>query len=225
MSIQIDCFKAYDIRGRIPDQLNSDIAYRVANATAAFLGAKRVVLGRDIRQSSDELADAVAKGLIDAGVEVLDVGVGGTEMVYFATGYLEADGGIMVTASHNPADYNGLKLVRAESRPISGDTGLSDIRDIAERDDRLIAATAGHRRQIEIGQSYHAKLLGFVDLEVLKPLRIVVNAGNGGAGPTIDNLETSLPFEFIKVHHDPDGSFPNGVPNPMIEENRASTID
>lgn len=225
MSIQIDCFKAYDIRGRIPDQLNSDIAYRVANATAAYLGAKRVVLGRDIRQSSDELADAVAKGLIDAGVEVLDVGVGGTEMVYFATGHLEADGGIMVTASHNPADYNGLKLVRAESRPISGDTGLSDIREIAERDERLVAAAAGHRRQIEIGQPYHAKLLGFVDLEVLKPLRIVVNAGNGGAGPTIDNLETSLPFEFIKVHHDPDGSFPNGVPNPMIEENRASTID
>jgi phosphomannomutase len=225
MPIQIDCFKAYDIRGRIPDQLNADIAYRVGNATAEYLDAKRVVLGRDIRESSDELANAVAQGLIDAGVEVLDIGLGGTEMVYFATGHLEADGGIMVTASHNPSDYNGLKLVRSESRPISGDTGLSDIRKIAERDERLVVDNHGSRKQVDISDAYHAKLLGFVDLDALKPLKIVVNAGNGGAGPTIDNLEPSLPFEFIKVHHEPDGSFPNGVPNPMLEENRAPTID
>jgi phosphomannomutase len=225
MSIQIDCFKAYDIRGRIPDQLNADVAYRVGNATAEFLDAKRVVLGRDIRESSDELATAVAQGLMDAGVEVLDIGLGGTEMVYFATGHLGADGGIMVTASHNPSDYNGLKLVRAESRPISGDTGLSDIRAIAERDERLKASVGGARKQVDIGDDYHARLLGFIDIDKLKPLKIVVNAGNGGAGSTVNNLEPSLPFEFIKIHHEPDGSFPNGVPNPMLEENRSPTID
>ena len=225
MPIDITCFKAYDIRGRIPDQLNADIAYRVANATAEFLGAKQIVLGRDIRHSSAELADAVAKGLTDAGVEVLDFGLGGTEMVYFATAYLEADGGIMVTASHNPADYNGLKLVREESRPISGDTGLEDIRLIAEGDKRLIAAGRGARKDVDITAPYLDRLLSFVNVAELKPLKIVVNAGNGGAGLTIDKLEPSLPFEFIKIHHEPDGDFPNGVPNPMLEENRQPTVD
>ena len=225
MSIHIDCFNAYDIRGRLPDQLNEDIAYRVGNATAEYLQAKRIVLGRDIRLSSKKLAAAVTEGLVDAGVEVLDIGLGGTEMVYFATGHLKTDGGIMVTASHNPADYNGLKLVRDESRPISGDTGLFDIRQIAERKERLLAADKGSRSEIDIGRDYLDKLLEFVDLAVLKSLKIVVNAGNGGAGLTIDRLEPLLPFEFIKVHHEPDGSFPNGVPNPMLEENRAATID
>lgn len=225
MTINISCFKAYDIRGRIPDELNSDVAYRVANAMAEFLDAKTIVLGRDIRHSSQELADAVAKGLMDAGVEVLDIGLGGTEMVYFATGHLEADGGIMVTASHNPADYNGLKLVREGSRPISADSGLVDIRAIAERDERRIAATKGTRGDVDTMQEYLAKLLGYVDHDKLKPLKIVVNAGNGGAGLIVDRLEGKLPFEFVKVHHEPDGDFPNGVPNPMLEENRSSTID
>lgn len=225
MSIHISCFKAYDIRGRIPDELNEDVAYRVGNATAEFLGAKRVVICRDIRESSEQLANAVAKGLIDAGVEVMDIGLGGTEMVYFATGYLAADGGIMITASHNPADYNGLKLVREESRPISGDTGLEDIRTIAERKERLVADAPGSRQTIDIEGAYRDKLLGFVDPDKLKPLKLVVNAGNGGAGMTVDQLESSLPFSFIKVHHEPDGSFPNGVPNPMLEENRRSTIE
>jgi len=225
MPIDITCFKAYDIRGRIPDQLNADIAYRVANATAEFLGAKKIVIGRDIRHSSAELADAVAKGLTDAGVEVLDFGLGGTEMVYFATAYLEADGGIMVTASHNPADYNGLKLVREESRPISGDTGLEDIRLIAEGDKRLLAAGHGVRKDVDITAPYLDRLLSFVNVADFKPLKIVVNAGNGGAGPTIDELEPSLPFEFVKIHHEPDGDFPNGVPNPMLEENRQPTVD
>jgi phosphomannomutase len=222
---EITCFKAYDIRGRIPDQLNVDVAYRVANAMAEFLGAKKIVIGRDIRQSSAELADAVAKGLTDAGVEVLDFGLGGTEMVYFATPYLDADGGIMVTASHNPADYNGLKLVREQSRPISGDTGLEDIRAIAERDERLIASDPGERRDVDIVAPYLDRLLSFVDVDKVKPLKIVVNAGNGGAGLIIDQIESSLPIEFIKIHHEPDGDFPNGVPNPMLEENRQSTID
>jgi phosphomannomutase len=222
--IEISCFKAYDIRGRIPDELNADIAYRVANATAEFLDAKRIVIGRDIRHSSAELATAVAKGLTDAGVEVLDFGVGGTEMVYFATGHLQADGGIMVTASHNPADYNGLKFVREGSRPISSDTGLEEIRAIAERDDRRIADIEGSREKVDISAAFIQKLLSFVDGGSLADLKIVVNAGNGGAGLVIDQLESHLPFTFIKVHHDPDGDFPNGVPNPMLEENRQSTI-
>jgi len=224
MYMRITCFKAYDIRGRVPDELNADIAYRVANAMAEFLDAKRVVLGRDIRRSSAELADAVAAGLMDAGVEVLDIGLGGTEMVYFATGHLGADGGIMVTASHNPADYNGLKLVREESRPISGDTGLVDIRALAERPARRLAAKKGQRIEIDIEADYVARLLRFIDTGKLAPLKIVVNAGNGGAGMIVDALAPALPFEFVKIHHEADGNFPHGVPNPMLEENRAPTI-
>jgi phosphomannomutase len=224
MTITIDCFKAYDVRGRIPGQLNSDIAYRIGNATAEFLDAARIVLCRDIRHSSDELADAIAKGLTDAGVNVLDIGVGGTEMVYFATSELDADGGIMVTASHNPADYNGLKFVREESKPISGDTGLQDIRRIAEGDSRRISEVKGTRQSLDISGKYVTKLLSFIDVGALRPLKVVVNAGNGAAGPTIDLIEPHLPLEFIKIHHEPDGDFPNGIPNPMLEENRAPTI-
>ncbi|MFK8053034.1 MAG: phosphomannomutase [Woeseiaceae bacterium] len=223
MPISIPSFKAYDIRGRLPDQLNADIAYRIANATAQFLDAKRVVVGRDIRLSSAELADAVCRGLTDAGVEVLDIGLGGTEMVYFATGSLKADGGIMVTASHNPKDYNGLKIVREDARPISGDSGLADIRALAESDDRLIAATAGSVTETSIDTDYIGHLLTYVDANALKPIKIAVNAGNGGAGLVLDQLEPSLPFEFVKLHHAPDGDFPNGVPNPMLTENRKST--
>jgi phosphomannomutase/phosphomannomutase/phosphoglucomutase len=225
MAGTIDCFKAYDVRGRIPDQLNPDIAYRIGNATAEYLEAKSVVVCRDIRHSSDELSAAVARGLTEAGCDVLDIGVGGTEMVYFGTSELGADGGIMVTASHNPADYNGLKMVRSESRPISGDSGLEDIRKIAERDDRLVAKTQGEIRKVDVTEDYIGKLLSFVDTAALAPLKIVVNAGNGAAGPTLDLLESHLPFEFIKLHHEPDGDFPNGVPNPMIVENRTPTIN
>jgi len=224
-TMEITCFKAYDIRGRIPDELNADVAYRVANAMAEYLGAKKIVVGRDIRESSAELTESVMHGLIDAGVDVLDIGLGGTEMVYFGTAYLGADGGIMVTASHNPADYNGLKLVRAESRPISGDTGLVDIRAIAERDRRLVGKTPGSVAATDIMAPYLERLLGFVDTAAIKPLKVVVNAGNGGAGLVIDRLEPLLPLEFVKIHHEPDGSFPNGVPNPMLEENRQPTID
>jgi phosphomannomutase len=225
MPITIDCFKAYDVRGRIPDQLNNNVAYRIANATAQFLDARKVVLGRDIRLSSAELADAVADGLTDAGVEVLDIGLGGTEMVYFATGHLGADGGIMVTASHNPADYNGLKMVREEARPISGSTGLEDIRQLAEGDSRRVAKAKGGRKLVDVRPQYVDKLLSFVDVDAMKPLKLVVDAGNGGAGLIVDLLEPKLPFKFVKIHHEPDGTFPNGVPNPMLEENRSSTIE
>jgi phosphomannomutase len=225
MPLNIECFKAYDIRGQIPNQLNVDIAYRIGNATVEFLGAETIVLGRDIRLTSTEFADAVSAGVREAGADVLDIGLGGTEMVYFATGELEADGGIMVTASHNPADYNGLKLVRREARPISGDTGLKDIRQLAERDKRLQAAAAGARKEVDIAERYIDRLLSFIDLPSLSKLKIVTNAGNGGAGLTLDRLEPHLPFEFVKVFHEADGHFPNGVPNPMLTENRKPTID
>ncbi len=225
MTQTITCFKAYDVRGRIPDQLNADVAYRIGNATAEYLRASRIVVGRDIRLSSAELTDAVCKGIMDAGAEVLDIGLGGTEMVYFATSELAADGGIMVTASHNPADYNGLKLVRQEARPISGDSGLEDIRRIAEQPERRIADSKGVRTVTSIFDAYVDHILSYVDTGVLKPLKLVVNPGNGGAGIAMDGLRERLPFEFVDVNYAPDGTFPNGIPNPMLPENQAVTSD
>jgi len=221
----ITCFKAYDLRGRIPTELNDDVAYRVGRGYAQFLRPRKVVVGRDIRLSSPGLADALCRGLNDSGVDVDDIGVCGTEGVYFATfDDKGADGGIMVTASHNPPDYNGMKFVRAESRPISGDNGLQEIRAFAERGDFPPADRVGVRRSVDTMKAYVAHLLSYVDIPKLKPLKIVVNAGNGGAGLIIDQLAPHLPFDFVKIHHAPDGHFPNGIPNPMLEENRAPTI-
>jgi phosphomannomutase len=222
----ITCFKAYDLRGRIPVELNDDVAYRVARGYAQFLSPKRIVVGRDIRLSSAGLADAVCRGLTDSGVDVYDIGVCGTEGVYFATfNDAAADGGIMVTASHNPPDYNGMKFVREQSKPISGDNGLREIREYAERGKFPAAARAGVRRHIDTLGAYTEHLLSYVDTGKLEPLKIVVNAGNGGAGLIIDALEPKLPFKFVKVHHEPDGRFPNGIPNPMLEENRTPTSE
>jgi phosphomannomutase len=221
----ISCFKAYDLRGRIPDELNDEVAYRVARGYARFLSPERIVVGRDIRLSSAALSDAVCRGLTESGVDVYDIGICGTEGVYFATFDGGFDGGIMITASHNPPDYNGMKFVREQSKPVSGDNGLKDIREFAERGDFPAAPRQGRRRQLDTTEAYIAHLLSYVDLPKLKALKIVVNAGNGGAGLIVDKLEPHLPFQFIKVHHRPDGNFPNGIPNPMLEENRASTAD
>ena len=225
MPISISCFKAYDIRGQIPNELNPDVAYRIGNATAQYLDAKTMVLGRDIRLSSRELSHAVAQGIRDAGTEVMDIQLGGTEMVYFATSHVEADGGIMVTASHNPADYNGLKIVREQARPVSADTGLQDIRALAESDDRKIAGRRGRHGPINIFKPYIDHLLSYVDREALRPLKLVVNPGNGGAAIAMDGLERNLPFELVKVNYEPDGTFPNGIPNPMLLENQAVTAE
>ena len=222
--MSLSCFKAYDIRGRVPDELNPDIAYRIGAAFASYVAPESVVVGRDIRHSSADLAAAVSEGLLDSGVNVLDIGLGGTENVYFSTWQLGAGGGIMVTASHNPADYNGMKLVREESRPISGDTGLDRIRELAENG-RMPAGARGRYEQVDTMAEYIAHLLSYIDTASLKPLRIVVNPGNGGAGRVIEQLESCLPFEFIRVHFEPDGSFPHGVPNPLLPENRAATVD
>jgi phosphomannomutase len=220
----ITCFKAYDLRGRIPGELNEDVAYRVARGVAQFLSPQRIVVGRDIRLSSAGLTDAVCRGLTDSGVDVYDIGVCGTEGVYFATFDGGYDGGIMITASHNPPDYNGMKFVREQSKPISSDNGLKEIRAFAERGEFPRTLRPGVRHRIDNMKAYIAHLLSYVDTATLRPLTIVVNAGNGGAGLIIDELEPFLPVKFIKVHHEADGHFPNGIPNPMIEENRASTI-
>jgi phosphomannomutase len=222
---RIECFKAYDVRGRVPEELDEDIAYRIGRGYAAFVKPRTVAVGRDIRLSSPAIMAAVVKGLTDAGVDVLDIGVGGTELSYFATFSRKLDGGIMVTASHNPPNYNGMKFVREESRPISADTGLQDIKALAERNEFPAPTRVGTVRKVDILPDYIAHLLSYVDAGSLAPLKIVVNAGNGGAGPIIDLLEPHLPFKFIKIFHEPDGTFPNGVPNPMIEQNRKVTID
>ena len=219
----LDCFKAYDIRGRVPEQLNADVAYRIGRAFAAHLKPKRVVVGFDIRLTSQELCAALSRGLTDGGADVTNIGQCGTEEIYFATSHLGYDGGIMVTASHNPADYNGMKFVREGSLPVSADTGLLAIKDLAEKNEFAEPALQGSIDFADLRGAYLAKLLSFVEIDKLKPLKIVCNAGNGGAGATIDMLEPLLPFEIIRVHHEPDGHFPNGVPNPMLEENRAPT--
>src|SRR6516165_12097836 len=216
----LDSFKAYDIRGRIPDEINDSLAYDIGRAYAAFVRPRRVAVGHDIRLSSPQLAAALKNGLRDCGTDVLDIGLWGTEGAYFATFAAKLDGGVMVTASHNPPDYNGMKFVREGARPISADTGLREMRALIEGGklpDK--AARAGSERPLDIRSEYLRHLLGYLEVARLRPLKVVVNAGNGGAGLIVDALEPHLPFEFIKVNHEPDGTFPHGVPNPMLEEN------
>ncbi|HET8550958.1 MAG TPA: phosphomannomutase [Gammaproteobacteria bacterium] len=219
----LTCFKAYDIRGRVPDELNEDVAWRIGRAYAEFLKPQNVAVGRDIRLSSGNIADAVSRGLMAGGVNVHDIGVCGTEEIYFATAHANLDGGIMVTASHNPTNYNGMKFVREGARPISGDTGLNDIRALAESADFADAAAPGKYHSLDARADYIRHLLGYIDTTALNPLKIVVNAGNGGAGAVVDQLEPHLPFTFVKLHHEADGTFPHGVPNPLLPENRQAT--
>ncbi len=221
---QLSSFKAYDVRGQVPSELNEDIAYRIGRAYAEVVEPRTVVVGCDIRLTSPALKEALTNGLRDAGVDVTDIGVCGTEQIYHATFAKNFDGGIVVTASHNPQDYNGMKFVREQSKPISGDTGLLDIKALAEANNFSPTQQRGTLRAMDVEADYVAHLLTYVDVSKLQPLKIVVNAGNGGAGRVIDLLEPHLPFEFIKIQHTPDGHFPNGVPNPLLEQNRAPTI-
>ena len=223
MSEPIRCFKSYDVRGRIPDELNENIAQRIGRAYAEVINPGTVVVGHDIRLTSESIKAALVDGLREQGVDVFDIGQCGTEEIYFATSHLKVGGGICVTASHNPKDYNGMKFVRAESKPISGDSGLKEIQAKAETDDFVPAATRGGYESVDTSVAYVDHLLSYVDLTALKPLKIVCTAGNGGAGRVVDLLEPHLPFEFIKLHHEADGHFPNGVPNPMLEENRVAS--
>ncbi|MEJ2699130.1 MAG: phosphomannomutase [Desulfuromonadales bacterium] len=221
--LELKCFKAYDIRGRLPDELNEDIAWRIGRAYSEYLKPSRIVVGRDVRLSSESLCGALARGLAEGGADVYDNGLCGTEEIYFATFHKKMDGGIMVTASHNPMDYNGMKLVREGSKPISGDTGLDAVKALASRGEFASSAQRGDTLRLDPRGAYIEHLLGYVDVGSLKPLKVVVNAGNGCAGPVLDRLAERLPFEFIRVHHEPDGSFPNGIPNPLLPENREAT--
>ncbi len=222
---ELSCFKAYDIRGRVPEQLNEEIAYRIGRAFVTFLNAKTVVVGHDIRLTSESLTNALVDGITDSGADVLHIGQCGTEEVYFAAFNNPVDGGICVTASHNPMDYNGMKFVREGARPISGDTGLLDIKALAEKADFAPITNKGCVTVLDSRPAYIQHLLTYVTSSNLKPLKIVANPGNGGAGLAMDALEKHLPFEFIKVHFTPDGTFPNGIPNPLEEDNRPATID
>ncbi len=231
----IDCFKAYDVRGELGVNLDESIAYRIGRAFAQILANNTthnqpaIVIGADIRPSSFALKAAAIEGITDAGVDVIDLGMTGTEEVYFATSFYDAIGGIEVTASHNPINYNGLKMVRENSRPISADTGLAEVRALAESGE-FIDAPKGQVIEKSDKTAYIDKLMSFVDTAKFTAKKIIVNSGNGSAGPVVDAIEARLasagaPIELIKVHHTPDGSFPNGIPNPMIIANQASTRD
>lgn len=221
----LNCFKAYDIRGRVPEELNPDIAYRIGRAYGEYLNPGQVVVGYDVRLQSPALAQAVSEGLMDSGANVIDIGLCGTEEVYFQTFHRGSGGGIMVTASHNPMDYNGMKLVREGSRPISGDTGLKDIRALVEQNNFSNTPNRGSLIKDISKEAYIKHLLSYIDLDALKPLKIVANAGNGCAGSVIDLLAKYLPVKFIRIHHQPDGTFPNGIPNPLLPENRSATAN
>ncbi len=223
--MKISCFKAYDIRGRIPDQINEEVTYRIGRAYAQLLRPQRVVVGQDVRPTSPALTAALVRGLTEGGTDVLDIGLCGTEEVYFTTSHVGVDGGIMVTASHNPANYNGMKLVRQESRPISGDSGLDAIRELAEAGRFDPLPKAGQVAPYAHRPAYLDHLLSYIDRDTLRPLKVVVNAGNGCAGPVLDLLAERLPLELIRICHEPDGSFPNGIPNPLLPENRSVTRD
>jgi len=220
-------FKAYDVRGVYPTEVNEELAYRVGRIFSAMFAAETVVVGHDIRLSGRALVDALTEGLRHGGTKVIDIGQCGTEMIYFATAHLETDGGIMVTASHNPKEYNGMKLVRKGARPISGDTGLKEIGEMAVASNfvhaQVAGKTLGELEKVDIIPAYIEHLLTYVDKSALKPMKIVANPGNGGAGPIMKELAKHLPFEFVSIFDEPDGSFPNGVPNPILMPNREAT--
>ena len=227
----LTCFKAYDIRGRLGIDLDDEIAYRVGRGFARALDAKTVVLGRDVRASSESLAAAVARGLMDEGCTVQDLGLSGTEEMYYATTHFSADGGICVTASHNPMDYNGMKMVRARSAPLDTASGLVKIKDLAEAD-AFGAAKSGETRDVaaEARAAYVECVCSFVDISALQPLKILVNAGRGAAGPTFDAIaarlvEMGAPLVFERMFHEPDCTFPQGIPNPLLPENRPATAE
>ncbi len=227
----LTCFKAYDIRGEVGTELTEEIAYRIGRAYAEFMKPKNVVLGGDIRLTSESLKNALSEGIRDAGSDVIDIGMVGTEQVYFATSFLSVDGGIEVTASHNPIDYNGMKLVTKNSRPVSADTGLLEIKALAEKNKfkKVSAQKKGNYKKLDLIDDYVNCLLGYIDCTSIKPMKLVMNPGNGSAGPIVDAIEkyfcdSNVPIKLIKIHNEPNGAFPNGIPNPILKENRESTI-
>ncbi len=225
---QLTCFKAYDIRGKLGTELNEEIAYKIGRAYGQIYQPKTVVIGCDIRLTSESLKQATVQGLNDAGVDVLDLGMTGTEEVYFGAFHLDVQGGIEITASHNPMDYNGMKLVREQARPIGADSGLAEIQALAESGAFTEVTQKGSTTPYNILPEFIDHLMGYINPAKIRPLKLVVNAGNGAAGHVIDAIEEkfktlNIPVEFIKIHHEADGTFPNGIPNPILIENRDST--
>ena len=225
---KLTCFKAYDIRGKLGTELNEEIAYKIGRAYGQIYQPKTVVVGCDVRLTSEGLKQATIRGLNDAGVNVLDLGMTGTEEVYFGAFHLDVQGGIEITASHNPMDYNGMKLVRENARPISADTGLKDIQALAESEQFDEVSQKGTSQKYNILPEFVEHLLTYIDPKKIRPLKLVMNAGNGAAGHAVDAIEEkfkqlNIPIEFIKIHNNPDGTFPNGIPNPILVENRDST--
>jgi phosphomannomutase len=218
-------FKAYDIRGIYPNEINEEIAYKIGAAYATYLKPKRVALGRDVRLSGGKLMKAVQEGLTKAGVEVVDIGVISTDMLYFAVAEYGYDGGISITASHNPGEHNGMKMVREGSKPISLDSGLAEIRDIAEKGKFITAKNPGKITKKEILDDYVSKILSFIEIDKIKPMKIVVNPNFGAAGRALDKLAEILKLDLVKMNFNPDGSFPKGKPDPLQVENQRETAE
>lgn len=214
-------FGVNDIRGLYPEELDETMAYRVGLALPGVLAGKSVAVGRDVRLSSPALAKALTQGLIDGGCDVLDIGLCGTEMIYFATAHYGLDGGVMVTASHNPREYNGLKIVGREARPLAGTSAWEALKEQVLSGKKLPQRGGGSVRRFEVLPDYMAKLLSFVEIDCLHALRVVADVGNGAAGLVLDALQEHLPsIELIRLHAVPDGSFPHGAPNPLLPEQR-----
>ena len=223
---KLNCFKAYDIRGKVPSELNPDLAYKIGRAFAKYTGAKKVIVGYDVRQSSVDICNALMNGLTDSGSDVVNIGLCGTEMIYFSTPYLNADGGIMITASHNPPEYNGMKFVKRDSVPVGYDSGLNLIEEMIIKNDLgTVASSKGKIEELDVMNAFIDNLSKFYDPKKIKPFKVVVNAGNGCAGLAVDAIESRLPIKMIKLFNEPDSQFPNGVPNPLLVENRKPTID
>ena len=223
---KLNGFKAYDIRGKVPGELNSDLAYKIGRVYSKLIAAKKVIVGHDIRKSSEEISEALIKGLNDSGADTVDIGLCGTEMIYFSTPYFDADGGIMITASHNPPEYNGMKFVKRDSVPVGYDGGLNKVEQMILKNDLgQISKKKGTSSTQDIMTAFINSLNKHYDSRKIDKLKVVVNAGNGCAGPALNAIESNLPIEMIKLFFEPDSDFPNGVPNPLLSENRKPTID
>ena len=229
---ELTCFKAYDIRGEIDININEAIAYRVGRSVAQHFNSKSIVVGFDARETSPAFAKAVGQGIMDAGSNLIDIGLAGTEEMYWAVSNFSASAGIVVTASHNPINYNGMKIVKSGSRPLNDNEDFKAIKNLAETEKWAKTDNKGSHLDYsnQARSDYVTKVLSFVNRNKLKPLKIVINSGNGAAGPTFDAIEKKLntnnpKIEFVRVDHTPDSTFPNGIPNPLLHENHHKTAD
>ncbi len=215
-------FKAYDIRGIYPNQIDEEVVYKIVQAYADFIKPKKVILSKDVRKSSPSLWEAAARGFVDAGVDVIDIGTVSTDMMYFAVASMGLDGGITISASHNPREYNGMKMVRENAIPISGDSGIKDIQKRVENNFNIQSENKGSIESYDIVDDYIDHCLSFIDIEKIKPIKLVANANFGMAGKVFEKLvaKANLPIDFVPIDFEPDGNFPKGRPDPLIPANR-----